>query len=63
MPNAHSLYLYPFYAALGHKGRKEVSLMKSIIAEKNLHVVKDCGFCLDQNEENSWPNTVTFWFL
>ena len=25
--------------------------MKSIIAQKNLHVVKDCGFCLHQNEE------------
>lgn len=63
MPNAHSLYLYPFYAALGHKGRKEASLTKTVIAEKNLHVVKDCAFYLHQNVENTWPSSVTLWLL
>lgn len=61
MPSTHSLYFYPFYSALGHKGTKEVSLMKSITAEKNLQVVKDCGFCLHQNEGNTWPSSVMFW--
>lgn len=39
--NTRSLHLYPLNAALGHKGRKEVFLTKSITAEKNLHVVEN----------------------
>lgn len=37
--------------------------MKSIGAEKNPPVVRDHGFCLHQNEENTWPSSVTFWLL
>lgn len=34
MPNAHSLYFYPLYAAPRQKGREEASLMESITAEE-----------------------------